>query len=185
MGQQYSDINENHQAFIAKQKLYFVGTAAETGRVNISPKGGDTFRVINKNQIAWLNLTGSGNESAAHTIRNPRMTVMFCAFEGAPLILRLYGRATVYHQGDPTWQRYISLFPESVASRQIFILDVDLVQASCGMAVPFFEFSEPRDALANWSDKQGESGIKKYWEKKNQLSIDGFDTEISSRSNDK
>jgi len=182
MGQQYSELNEQHIAFIPEQKIFFVGTAAETGSVNLSPKGGDSLRVINSKEIAWLNLTGSGNESAAHVLQNPRMTLMFCAFDGKPLILRAYGNAKVLHKQDTDWEKYSALFPESVAARQIFVLDISMVQSSCGMAVPYFSHDEDRNNLANWSEKQGKDGIEKYWVKKNQKSIDGFESEIVERA---
>ncbi len=182
LGKQFSELSDKHIEFIGQQKIYFVATAAESGSVNLSPKGGDSLRVINPKQIAWLNLTGSGNESASHIIQNPRMTVMFCAFEGSPLILRAYGKATVLHSQDDSWGKYAPMFPESVAARQIFVLDVDLVQSSCGMSVPYFTYEGDREDLANWSEKQGTVGIEKYWLKKNQKSIDGFETEIAKRS---
>ena len=182
MGQQFSELNDRHIAFISEQKIYFVGTAAETGSVNVSPKGGDSLRVINSKEIAWLNLTGSGNESASHVLQNPRMTVMFCAFEGKPLILRAYGKAKVLHQKDKEWGEYSSQFPVSVAARQIFVLDITLVQSSCGMSVPYFSYDSDRDDLAKWSEKQGTDGIVKYWVKNNQKSIDGFKTEIIERT---
>ncbi len=182
LGKQFAELLDKHIAFIEKQKIYFVGTAAECGSVNISPKGGDSLKVINSTQIAWLNLTGSGNESASHVIQNPRMTVMFCAFEGSPLILRAYGEARVLHCKDKAWREYSSLFPGSVAARQIFILDIHLVQSSCGMSVPYFTYEGDREDLAKWSEKQGSEGIKNYWLKKNQQSIDGFETEIVKRA---
>ncbi|KFI12332.1 pyridoxamine 5'-phosphate oxidase family protein [Vibrio coralliilyticus] len=182
MGKQFSELSDKHIAFIEQQKLYFVGTAADRGSVNLSPKGGDSLRVISSTQIAWLNLTGSGNESAAHVLNNPRMTLMFCAFEGAPLILRAYGQASVLHNKDVEWKKYVSLFPESAAARQIFILDINMVQSSCGMSVPYFIYEGDREDLAKWSEKQGTEGIEKYWLKKNQKSIDGFASEIASRS---
>ncbi|AIW18621.1 pyridoxamine 5'-phosphate oxidase family protein [Vibrio coralliilyticus] len=182
MGKQFSELSDKHIAFIDQQKLYFVGTAADSGSVNLSPKGGDSLRVISPTQIAWLNLTGSGNESAAHVLNNPRMTLMFCAFEGAPLILRAYGQASVLHNKDVEWKKYVSLFPESAAARQIFILDINMVQSSCGMSVPYFTYEGDREDLAKWSEKQGTEGIEKYWLKKNQKSIDGFESEIASRS---
>ena len=101
MGQRYSELSDKHVEFIAQQKLFFVGTATADSRVNISPKGMDSFRVINNKRVVWLNVTGSGNETAAHVQVTPRMTVMFCAFEGAPLILRLYGTAKVIHKASP------------------------------------------------------------------------------------
>jgi hypothetical protein len=107
---------------------------------------------------------------------------MFCAFEGAPLILRAYGQASVLHNKDVEWKKYVSLFPESAAARQIFILDINMVQSSCGMSVPYFSYEGDREDLAKWSEKQGTEGIEKYWLKKNQKSIDGFESEIASRS---
>ncbi len=182
MGQQFSELSDKHIEFIEKQKIYFVATAADSGRVNLSPKGGDSLRVISPTKIAWLNLTGSGNESAAHVLIDPRMTIMFCAFEGSPLILRTYGYAQVLHCQDDLWNEYVNLFPYSVAARQIFVLDIALVQSSCGMSVPYFSYDADRDDLAKWSDRQGNDGIEKYWLKKNQQSIDGFDTEIATRA---
>ncbi|GAA3936815.1 pyridoxamine 5'-phosphate oxidase family protein [Litoribacillus peritrichatus] len=182
MAKQFSELSGKHIEFIGNQKIFFVATAAETGRVNLSPKGGDSLRVISPTEIAWLNLTGSGNESASHVLQNSRMTLMFCAFEGKPLILRAYGNARVLHQGDDEWESYCSQFPYSVASRQIFVLDVNLVQSSCGMSVPYFSFDSERDDLEKWSEKQGKEGIEKYWVRKNQKSIDGFETEIIERS---
>jgi predicted pyridoxine 5'-phosphate oxidase superfamily flavin-nucleotide-binding protein len=123
--------------FIKNQKIFFTGTAATEGRVNISPKGIDTFRVIDSNKIIWLNLTGSGNETAAHLIQNNRMTIMFCSFEEAPLILRLYGNANIYHAEDKEFNQYINLFEEIAGSRQIIEMEVDLVQTSCVMQFLF------------------------------------------------
>lgn len=182
MAAQFQQLSDKHIEFIGEQKIYFVASAADSGRVNLSPKGGDSLRVISPTQIAWLNLTGSGNETAAHMLQNNRMTVMFCAFEGSPLILRAYGHAEVLHRTSPEWREYSALFPVTVAARQIFVLNIDLVQSSCGMSVPLFSYQEDRDALANWSEKQGEAGIQQYWLKKNQTSLDGFATEIAERS---
>lgn len=182
MAAQFQQLSDKHIEFIGEQKIYFVASAADSGRVNLSPKGGDSLRVISPTQIAWLNLTGSGNETAAHMLQNNRMTVMFCAFEGSPLILRAYGHAEVLHRTSPEWSEYSALFPATVAARQIFVLNIDLVQSSCGMSVPLFAYQDDRDALANWSEKQGEAGIQQYWLKKNQTSLDGFATEIAERS---
>lgn len=182
MGKQFTELSKEHIKFIEAQKIYFIGTAAENGKVNISPKGGDSLRVLNTKTVAWLNLTGSGNETSAHVLKNPRMTIMFSAFEGKPLILRLYGSAKVLHITDVEWKSYISLFPESVASRQIFLLEIDLIQSSCGMSVPLFEYKADRNELAEWSKKQGKEGIEKYWVNKNQTSLDGFETEIVKRN---
>lgn len=176
MGKQLSQLNEQLQTFIAEQKLFFVGTAQSEGRVNVSPKGMDTLRVLGPNQVVWLNLTGSGNETAAHLLENPRMTILFCAFEGKPLILRLYGQAKIYHEGDAGFQQHIHQFPKILGSRQIIELNIDLVQTSCGFAVPFMDYKEERTQLLDWAAHKGEEGIKQYWQDRNQQSIDGFPT---------
>ncbi len=182
MGKQFEQLSDSHVEFIKQQKIYFVASAASSGNVNLSPKGGDSLRVIDANTIAWLNLTGSGNETAAHVLQNPRMTIMFCAYDGSPLILRTYGEARVLHQGDDDWAQFSALFPDSVAKRNIFIQDIKMVQSSCGMAVPYFEYQEDRDNLTDWSNKQDTAGIEKYWQRNNQQSIDGFETQIMQRT---
>ena len=179
MGKKLEAISEQLKSFIEDQKIFFVGIAAETGRVNVSPKGMDSFRVINENKIVWLNLTGSGNETAAHLLRNDRMTIMFCAFEGKPMILRLYGQAKIYHPRDLEFQQYSTLFSEEAGARQIIEMDVDLVQTSCGYAVPLMDFKEERDVLRKWAVNKGQEKIEQYWEEKNSISIDGFETGIS------
>ncbi|WP_139959398.1 pyridoxamine 5'-phosphate oxidase family protein [Flavicella sediminum] len=178
MGKKLKHISPELQEFIKKQALFFVGTAAEEGRVNISPKGIDTFRVLDENKIIWLNLTGSGNETAAHLLKNNRMTILFCAFEGKPLILRLYGEAKIYHTRDKEFDKYLDFFPKTAGSRQIIEMNVDLVQTSCGFAVPFMDFKEDRTTLNTWAEKQGEEKIENYWREKNSQSIDGFETKI-------
>lgn len=178
MGKRLDYLTPELIAFIKNQQLFFVGTAAKEGSVNISPKGTDSFRILNKNKIVWLNLTGSGNETAAHLIKNNRMTIMFCAFEGKPLILRLYGKAKIYHKSNQQFETYSKLFPTNVGARQIIEMYIDLVQTSCGFAVPFMDFKEERTTLNDWSTKQGESKIKDYWKNKNVKSIDGFETNI-------
>jgi hypothetical protein len=176
MGKKLDKLNEDLISFIKKQPLFFVGTAAAEGSVNVSPKGIDTFRVISDSKIAWLNLTGSGNETAAHLIKNPRMTILFCAFEGAPLILRLYGKAKIYHPRDEEFVRLKEIFANTPGARQIIEMDIDLVQSSCGFAVPLMDFKAQRDILTDWADKKGEEGIQEYWNEKNQVSLDGFQT---------
>ncbi|MEH6680510.1 MAG: pyridoxamine 5'-phosphate oxidase family protein [Sediminicola sp.] len=178
MGKQLDAITPELKEFIENQKVFFVGTAAEKGRVNISPKGTDSFRVLDKNKIVWLNLTGSGNETAAHLLKNNRMTIMFCAFEGKPLILRLYGEAVIFHGRDMQFQKYAPMFPENIGARQIIEMQVDLVQTSCGFAVPFMDFKEERTTLTSWAEKQGAEKIGEYWKNKNTKSIDGFETRI-------
>jgi len=110
--------------FIERQKVFFVATAATDGRVNMSPKGLDSLKVIDKQQIVWLSVTGSGNETAAHVQQNPRMTLMFCAFEGDHLILRVYGSARVVHSRDPEWDDLYCLFPDYAGARNIYKLNI-------------------------------------------------------------
>jgi len=120
----------------------------------VSPKGMDSLRLIDDNRVIWLNLTGSGNETSAHVQESPRMTLMFCAFEGDPMILRLYGQAKVVHHSDKSWKDLISLFPSLPGARQIFDMQIDLVQASCGMAVPFYDYAGDRNQLIDWAAKK-------------------------------
>ena len=182
MAQRYSEISDKLKQFIEDQKIFFVGTATADSRVNISPKGMDSLRVLGRNRVAWLNVTGSGNETAAHIQENPRMTVMFAAFAGTPMILRLYGTARVVHQNDPDWNELFSLFDPIPGARQVFDLAVDLVQTSCGMAVPFFDYVGERDQLKDWAIKKGVQGLKEYWQEKNQVSLDGRPTNIVSKN---
>lgn len=183
MGQRYSEIPDKLKKFIEEQKMFFVGTAADDSRVNISPKGLDTLRVLDSNRVVWLNVTGSGNETSAHIQENSRMTLMFAAFEGNPIILRLYGNAKVVHQNDTAWQELYSLFKPIPGARQVFDLEVDLVQTSCGMAVPLFDYVGQREQLTNWAVKKGKQGLKDYWRDKNQTSLDGKPTNIMRNSN--
>lgn len=178
MGQQYTEISEKHAQFISAQKLFFVATAATEGRVNLSPKGMDSLRVLSPQRVIWLNVTGSGNETAAHIQHNPRMTLMFCAFDGPPLILRLYGKAKLMHPSSPGWDDLFALFPALPGARQIFDLEVDLAQASCGMAVPYYNYVGERELLSDWAKAKGSAGIKDYWAQKNQFSLDGVPTGI-------
>ncbi|WP_281987707.1 pyridoxamine 5'-phosphate oxidase family protein [Aquimarina aggregata] len=173
-----TEISVALKEFIQNQKIFFVGTAAQEGRVNISPKGMDTLRVLDGNKVVWLNLTGSGNETAAHLLKNDRMTIMFCAFEGKPLILRLYGSSKIYHDRDQEYHKYIKLFPETPGSRQIIEMHVDTVQTSCGFAVPFMDYKEERTVLRTWAEKQGKDRIKEYHQERNSRSIDNFETGI-------
>ena len=178
MGKRFNSISPKIKDFIEKQKVFFVGTAAKDGRINVSPKGGDTFRVMDENRVLWLNLTGSGNETAAHLEILDRMTIMFCAFNGKPLILRLYGQAKIYNNSHEVYDRYIDLFPEFPGSRQIVDMRVDLVQTSCGMAVPLMDFKEEREELNKWAAKKGDEKLKQYWQDKNSISIDGNPIDI-------
>jgi len=182
MAQRYSEISERLKLFIEAQKMFFVGTASADSRVNVSPKGMDSLRVLSQNRVVWLNVTGSGNETSAHVQELPRMTIMFAAFEGAPMILRLYGTAKEITEKNPAWESLYSLFPPLPGARQIFDMSVDLVQTSCGMAVPLFDYVENRELLSNWAIKKGNEGIKKYWLEKNQESLDSKPTHIKTKN---
>ena len=178
MGKKLDYLPTALQRFIADQKIYFVATAAEQGRVNLSPKGIDTFRIISENEVIWLNLTGSGNETQAHLAENNRMTIMFCAFEGAPNILRLYGQAKAILPNQTEWQKMIDLFPLVAGARQIIQLQMELVQTTCGYGVPFYEYRGERNTLLEWADKKGQNGIEEYWQTKNTVSLDGKKIDI-------
>jgi len=182
MAKRFDSLTEQHIRFIQEQKIFFVGTAAAKGSINVSPKGMDSLRVLDDRRLAWLNVTGSGNETAAHVQVDPRMTLMFCAFEGLPLILRLYGRARAVHLKDPAWSELYALFKPLPGVRQIFDLAIDLVQTSCGAGVPLYQYLGDREELNEWSRKKGEGGVRQYWLEKNQLSLDGLPTHIAEKN---
>jgi Pyridoxamine 5'-phosphate oxidase len=171
-------LNSTLKTFIEAQPLFFVATAAPDGRVNLSPKGLDSLRVLTDTKIIWLSLSGSGNETAAHVIENPRMTLMFCAFEGDARILRVYGKAKTIHPADTDWNAHIAKFPAMAGSRQIFELEIDLVQTSCGTGVPTMQFVAQRGSneLLPFYEEMGPDGVKAYWKRKNAVSIDGKPT---------
>ncbi len=178
MAKFYDTLSPELQEFVKEQKVFFTGTAAADGRINVSPKGMDSLRVLDGQKLIWLNLTGSGNETAAHIKQVNRITIMFCAFDGKPLILRIYGSATAIHPRDTLWEQYLSQFDETAGARQIFEVHIQSVQTSCGFAVPLMEYQEDRDILKKSAEKKGEEGIRKYWEEKNVISIDGLETGI-------
>ena len=182
MAKRYDELSDAHKVFIAEQKIYFVGTATAESRINISPKGMDSLRILDKNRVLWLNVTGSGNETSAHVQMNPRMTVMFCAFAGPPLILRLYGSATVIHLNDPLWAESYAQFDPLPGARQIFDLRIDLVQTSCGFGVPFYDYAGDRAQLNDWAVKKGDEGLRQYWIDKNQRTIDALATHIIEKN---
>jgi hypothetical protein len=173
MGKQFPALTEDHIDFIAAQPLYFSGSAARQGRINISPKGMDSLRVLAPDRIIWLNLTGSGNETAAHLADSPRLTLMWCSFTARPLILRAFGTARMIHRSDPDWPSLAARLPDLPGARQIIDLAIDLVQSSCGYAVPFMDFREERPALRHWAEDKGGSGLTAYWRDRNALSLDG------------
>jgi len=173
MGEKFTAINDRHRDFIARQQMFFVATATADSRINLSPKGLNSLRVLGPNRVIWLNLTGSGNETAAHLAQDGRMTVMFCAFEGPPLILRLYGHARILLTSDDGWDECYAHFDPLPGARQIVDMDVDLVHTSCGFGVPLYDFAGQRPLLNRWAEKKGDAGIRDYWRDKNSISLDG------------
>ena len=182
MAKQYQALTQQLIEFITEQKIFFVGTATADSRVSVSPKGMDSFRVLDNNRAIWLNVTGSGNETSAHVQQDPRMTIIFCAFAGPPLILRLYGSARVIHKNDDDWQALFAHFDPLPGARQIFDLSIDLVQTSCGAGVPCYGYTGGREQLSDWARSKGEEGLKRYWEERNQSSIDNIPTNIVAKN---
>lgn len=178
MGKQFAKIEPAHRAFIERQKLFFVASAPPQGRINVSPKGLSSFRVLGENDVAYLDCTGSGSETRAHLMASDdkRLTIMFCAFEGDPMILRLYGQGRSLMRGTPDYADLVSAFDDITGARQIVRLAVDLVQTSCGMGVPLFDYRQERGSLVRYWTRQGISNLRKYWGLKNMESIDGLPT---------
>ncbi|MDQ6992868.1 MAG: pyridoxamine 5'-phosphate oxidase family protein [Mariprofundus sp.] len=173
MGKKFPEIEEKQIKFINEQHIYFVGSATADSSINISPKGLDSLRVLDKNRVIWLNLTGSGNETAAHMQSHNRMTMMFCSFDEKAKILRLYGHAKTVFPGDETWDELYSHFDPLPGARQIFDMHVELVHTSCGFGVPLYDFVGERPMLNEWAERKKESGIADYWQKRNSVSMDG------------
>ena len=178
MSKFYTSLTTRVQKFILEQKMFFVATAPHDGRINLSPKGMDSLKVVDGNRILWINFTGSGNETAAHILENQRITIMFCSFKGSPNILRIYGKGKAIHPNDTEWKDLISLFPENPGARQIFDITVESAQDSCGMSIPYYEFQGERNQLKDWAENQSEGAIEKYWKDRNTESIDGLPTGI-------
>lgn len=180
MAKQYPSFSDDHRKFVSEQHLFFVATATAEGRVNLSPKGGDSLRILGDNRLIWRNITGSGNETAGHLLESDRMTVMWCGFETRPLILRAYGTARAVHDGDADWAELDAHFPAHDGARQVFDMAVDVVQNSCGFQVPYFDYKEERPTLSSWTEGKGRDGVKAYWAEKNRETIDGHKTGIDA-----
>lgn len=173
-------LNTTLRDFINQQPMFFVATAGADGTVNLSPKGLDGLRILDDQTLVWLNLSGSGNETAAHLRDTNRMTLMFCAFEGEAMILRLYGTAETVHPRDEGWDERFALFPNYASARQIFVMQIARVQTSCGTGVPLMEYRGQRGEaeLDPWYAEMGADGLRAYWARKNVESIDGKPTGI-------
>jgi hypothetical protein len=176
MGKTYDGIDPSLQDFIGRQHVFFVGTAPTSmdGHLNVSPKGLDTFRVLGPRTVAYLDLTGSGIETAAHLRENGRITIMFCAFEGRPMILRLYGRGRVVEPVDDEWGGLMAHFRDDPGVRSIIVVEVERIADSCGYAVPLCTYQGERSQLLAWSDRKGPEGLAEYKQQKNRSSIDGL-----------
>ncbi len=184
MGKQFAKIESEHKAFIERQKIFFVASAPPKGKINVSPKGLSSFRVLGDNDVAYLDCTGSGSETRAHLIAadDKRLTIMFCAFEGDPVILRLYGQGRSLMRGTSEYAALVLKFEEVPGARQIVHLSVDLVQTSCGMGVPLFDYKQERGSLVRYWTAQGIDNLRKYWGLKNMKSIDGLPTSFAPDS---
>jgi hypothetical protein len=179
--QAFASMNDKHQAFIQAQQMYFVGSAPLSGdrHVNLSPKGLDSLRILGPNRVAYLDLTGSGNETSAHLRENGRITFMFCAFKGPPLILRLYGHGEIALPGSDLWTELRPLFGDYPGARQIVVAEISRVQTSCGYGVPTYEYVGQRETLIKWTNAKGEAGIETFWAENNARSIDDLPTPMS------
>ena len=181
----FSDtITDKQQSFIGDQPIFFVATSPleQDGTINVSPKGLDCFRVLSPNKVAYLDLTGSGNETAAHVTQNERITFMFCAFAGAPNILRLYGKGRAVLPGSPEWEQLIPLFASLPGARQLIVADIYRTQDSCGFAVPFMAYEGERTQLTTWAEKMGPEKLVAYRQEKNGASIDGIEAPLAPAS---
>lgn len=183
MGKLFSEILPEHEAFIQKQRIFFVGSAPldEEGHVNLSPKGYDVLRILSPTEVAYLDLTGSGNETSAHLDENGRITIMFTAFEGPPMILRLYGKGRVILPQTPEWEQMVGHFELLPGARQIIAVTLHAVKTSCGFSVPFYSYSGERDTLKKWAAVKGDDGLLAYHREKNVESMDGLLTPIGRR----
>ena len=183
MGKELERITDDHKAFIENQHLFFVTTAPldKEGHINLSPKGFDCFRVLSPGRVGYLDIVGSGNETSAHLLENGRITFMFCAFDGPPKILRLYGKGRTVLPGDAEWDDLSRHFIILPATRQIIIADIFKVKSSCGFGIPLYDFKEERDHSFKWAEKKGKDGLEEYKKEKNRVSMDGLPAPIASK----
>lgn len=179
MATDYPALTPNLRDFIARQHMFFTASAAAGSRVNISPRSTDLFRVLGDNVACYLDRTGSGNETAAHLRADGRLTIMFCATDGPPRILRLYGRGTILPRGGADYAALLAeqfAGTEPLGARQIVRLDFDLVKTSCGYGVPLMDYQGERDQMDRWAEAKGPDGLVAYRQDKNRVSMDGLPT---------
>ena len=182
MGKEHSQITLEHKEFIENQKLFFVCTSPldANSHINLSPKGFDCFRVLSATRVGYLDIVGSGNETSAHLLENGRITFMFCAFDGPPKILRLYGRGKTILPGDDEWKELSEQFTILPATRQIIVADIFKAKSSCGFGIPLYEYTGDRDHAFTWAEKKGPEGLEEYKKEKNMVSLDGLPAPIAT-----
>ena len=181
MGKRFDSLTEEQIAFIGLQPVFFVATVPlPGGHVNLSPKGMDSLRVLSPARILWLNVTGSGNETAPQLAADPRITLMWMSTTLKPMILRAYGTARALHRGDADWPDLAALLPDLPGARQIVEVSIALVQSSCGYAVPFLDFRAERPTLKSWAEAKGDEGLRAYWAERNAATLDGQPTGIEA-----
>lgn len=181
MGKEKTQISEEHREFIERQHMFFVCTAplSDNGHINLSPKGFNCFRILSPTQVGYLDIVGSGNETSAHLLENGRITFMFCAFDGPPKILRLYGKGRTVLPGEEEWNELSEQFTILPATRQIIVSDIFKVKSSCGFGVPLYNYEGERDHAIKWAENKGEDGLEAYKKEKNMISLDGLLTPIA------
>lgn len=179
MAKDYPALTPHLCEFIAAQHMFFTASAAAGTRINISPRSTDMFRVLGGNVALYLDRTGSGNETAAHMLADGRLTIMFCAVEGPPLILRLYGHGRAIRRGSTEYAELLAAHyadTEPLGARQMLRIDFDLVKTSCGYGVPLYDYQGERETMDKWARAKGVDGLEDYWREKNLASIDGLPT---------
>jgi hypothetical protein len=183
MGKDHEQITDDHRSFIENQRLFFVSTAplSEQGHINLSPKGFDCFRILSPTKVGYIDIVGSGNETSAHLFENRRITFMFCAFDGPPKILRLYGKGYTVLPGDTEWDDLSKQFSILPATRQIIVADIFKVKKSCGFGVPLYEYSGERDQVFKWAENKGIEGLEAYKKENNMVSMDGLSAPIATK----
>lgn len=182
MAEFFDRITDNHRTFIVRQPVFFVATAAAGDtRINLSPKGMDSFRVLDDRRAAYLDVGGSGNETAAHLAADGRITVMFCAFENPALIMRLYGHGRSVLPQDAEWNALAAGFPPLAGTRQIITIAVDQVQTSCGWGVPHMSFERERETLVKYAAKFSLDEMLTVFTEQNARSIDGLPIRVPTQ----
>lgn len=182
MSKRFDRLDPKLREFIRKQALFIVASAPHQGRVNTSPKGMNTLRIIDDRTVAYLDLTGSGAETSAHVLENGRLTLMFMSFDAQPLILRLYGRGEIIRPDNPNWPEWHEHFETIPGERQIILLHIEMVQTSCGFGVPMYDYRGERETLREWAQKKGDEGLREYRLRKNRVSLDGLDTGLAEEA---